>query len=204
LLIFVGRLVEEKGVSDLLAAVAILRRTLVDVTALIVGDGQERPQLQQLAEELGIADRVTFAGWVASERVHSYVSAADVFVGPSKRAREGGVEGQGLAFIEAMLAGTPVIATASGGIVDAVLHEQTGLLVPEASPDDIAAAVLRLVAEPALAARLRQEGAALARREFTRDASAQAFSELYQHVLSRPAVPKRADSGVPPNQPTRS
>jgi glycosyltransferase involved in cell wall biosynthesis len=120
-----------------------------------------------------------------------YVSAADLFIGPSKRAPDGWVEGQGLTFIEAMLAGTPVIATASGGIVDAVHHEQTGLLVPEESPHAIAGAVLRLVAEPALTARLRQNGLALARREFTRDASAQAFSELYRRVLSQRAAAGR-------------
>jgi glycosyltransferase involved in cell wall biosynthesis len=189
LLVFVGRLVEEKGVDDLIAAVAILLRTLADLTALIVGDGQDRQRLQRLAEELGVADRVTFAGWVPSEQVRSYISAADLFVGPSKRAPDGWIEAQGLVFIESMLAGTPVIATASGGIVDAIQHDETGLLVPEASPDDIARAVLRLVAEPELAARLRQDGAVLARREFTRDASAKAFSELYKRVLSRRAAP---------------
>jgi len=184
LLVFVGRLVEEKGVGDLLVAVAILRRTLADVTALIVGDGQDRQRLQHLADELGVADRVSFVGWIPSGMVRTYLSAADVFVGPSKRAPDGWVEAQGLVFIEAMLTGTPVIATASGGIVDVVHHEQTGLLVREASPDDIASAVLRLVADPALAARLRQDAAALARREFTREASGRAFSELFKRVLS--------------------
>jgi glycosyltransferase involved in cell wall biosynthesis len=189
LLVFVGRLVEEKGVGDLLAAVAIISRTLVDVTALIVGDGQDRPRFQRLAEELGIADRVTFAGWVDPAQVHSHICAADLFIGPSKRAPGGGVEGQGLTIVEAMLAGTPVIATPCGGVVDAVHHGGTGLLVQEASPDDIAGAVLRLIAEPALAARLRQNAAALARREYTRDVSARAFSELYKRVMSRRAAP---------------
>ena len=114
-----------------------------------------------------------------------YLSAADVFVGPSKRAKGGGVEGQGLTFIEAMIAGTPVIATRSGGIPDAVRHEDTGLLVPEGRPDEIAAAIRRLARDPSLAARLVRNGGDLVAREFTRERTAKAYSSLMSEQLAK-------------------
>lgn len=183
LLVFVGRLVEEKGVDDLVRAVDRLSTSLPDVTALIVGDGQDRLRMEALAARLGVADRVAFTGWVEPGEVPEYMAAGDVFVGPSKRAADGWVEAQGLTFAEAMLAGVPVVATRSGGIPDVVQDDHTGLLVPEASPGDIAQAVVRLVAKPELAGRLADAGRALAGAHFTRAASARSFSGLFDDLL---------------------
>jgi glycosyltransferase involved in cell wall biosynthesis len=119
---------------------------------------------------------------VAPELLPNYLKAADIFVGPSKRAADGWVEAQGLTFVEAMIAGTPVIATRSGGIGDIVRHEETGLLVPEGDPEAIARSVERLAKDPDLAACLAEAGYILAIRDFTRSASAQSFSELFARV----------------------
>jgi glycosyltransferase involved in cell wall biosynthesis len=178
-LVFVGRVIEEKGVGDLIRAVSLLGPSLPDATAVIVGEGQDRLAMQTRARELGVADRVTFTGWVAPRDVPDILAAGDVFVGASRTAPDGWIEGQGLTMLEAMLAGLPVIATRSGGIVDAVQHEETGLLVNEASPEDIADAVLRLSQDSDLACHLAENGTQLVRRKFTRDASANAFSDLY-------------------------
>ncbi|MCI0429728.1 MAG: glycosyltransferase [Rhodospirillales bacterium] len=178
MLVFVGRVVEEKGVADLIHAMSLLVKPLPNVTALIVGEGQDRQKMEALVRDLEIVDRVTFTGWVAPDLVPCHLQAADIFVGPSW------IEAQGLTLIEAMLSRTPVIATRSGGITDVMYHEQTGLLVPEKSPHDIAAAVERLVADPSLVERLRASGFAVARNEFTRPASARAFSTLFERLLS--------------------
>lgn len=183
LLAFVGRLVDEKGVDDLLHAVAHCQDTLSDITALIVGDGPARVQLEALARRLGIERRICFVGWIPSAQVMQYLSSADIFVGPSRRAANGAVEGQGLVFIEAMMSGTPVVATASGGIVDVVRHEQTGLLVAERAPQEIARAIIRLVQEPLLAERLKANARALVQSEFTREVSARAFSSAFERAL---------------------
>lgn len=185
LLVFVGRLVYEKGVDDLIHAVAALATRAPDVTAVIVGEGQDRSRLESMGQELGVADRVAFVGWVPPQGVPNYLAAADAFVAPSKRAPDGVTEAQGLAIIEAMLAGTPVIATRIGGIPDAVRHEETGLLVREAAPHEIAAAVEALVREPRLARRLAESGRRLAQSKFTRSAAAGAFSELIEKLLLR-------------------
>lgn len=189
LLVFVGRLVEEKGISDLIRAVALLVAELPNATVMILGDGQERADIEALASRLDVSDRVHFLGWVESEQVPAYLAAADIFVGPSKRAANGWVEAQGLTFVEAMLARTPVIATRSGGIPDAVRHEETGLLVSENAPEEIARAVEELHNDRSLACRLAKAGYALALDKFTRERSAEAFDELFGSLCSN--LPKR-------------
>jgi phosphatidylinositol alpha-1,6-mannosyltransferase len=185
LLVFVGRLIEEKGAGDILHAVAILAENYSDVRALLVGDGQEREELQRLAERLGVAERVTFTGWVDPADVPAYLAAADVFVGPSKRSPQGWEEGQGLTFVEAMLCGVPVIATNSGGISDIVRHDVTGLIVPQADPTSIATAVDRLLRDEQLRTSLIAAAAAHVRAEYTRTIAAERFSALYESVRAR-------------------
>jgi len=184
LLVFVGRLVYEKGVDDLLQAVAETRKRLPDVKALIIGDGQLRGDLEKLSDRLEVADRVIFTGWVKPADVPNYLAAADIFVGPSKQSPDGRMEAQGLTFLEAMSAGTPVIATPLGGITDSVTHEQTGILVPENSPKAIAESILRLEKDSSLKDHLITQARQLA-RQFTRAASASRFSELFEEHIEK-------------------
>ncbi len=178
LLVFVGRLVEQKGVGDLIRAVGLLADDLPDVTLMVLGEGQDRGAFEALTASLNLAERVSFLGWIDHDAVPDYLAAADIFVGPSK-----GTEGQGLTFIEAMLAGTPVVATACGGIVDAVRNEETGLLVDDGAPAQIAEAIKRLTRDPALAARLARNGGDLVAREFTREHTAKAYSSMMTEQL---------------------
>ncbi|MBW2738848.1 MAG: glycosyltransferase family 4 protein [Deltaproteobacteria bacterium] len=177
LLIFVGRVIEEKGIEDLIKAVDILLPQLSDISAVIVGEGQDRYKYEAMSKTLGVSDRVLFTGWVEPNVIPAYLAAGDIFIGPSRD------EAQGLTFIEAMVAKTPVIATRVGGIVDSVRHKETGLLVKERSPKEIAAAIERLTQEPLLADKLRESGYKLAVNEFSRASSAQAFSNLFNKVI---------------------
>ncbi len=184
LLIFVGRVVEEKGVADLLAALKMLLIDSVPVALMVVGEGQDRPEMEKLALELGVADSVHFAGWQSAAQVSDYLNAADIFVGPSRVAVNGWIEAQGLTFVEAMMAGTPVIASRVGGIVDSVRHEQTGLLVDERAPQQICQAVKRLIGDHHLYQRLAANGRKIAEENFSEEASAQAFDKLFSQLLS--------------------
>ncbi|GIU31932.1 glycosyltransferase family 4 protein [Shewanella sp. MBTL60-007] len=157
LLIFVGRLVEVKGVDDLLKAVAIVKTKHPNVRLLILGEGPLEATLNRLAEKLAIKRNVIFKGWVESKDLINYLTASDIFIGPSKRTSDGSVEAQGIAFLEAMQAGTPVIASNLGGITDVIHHEKTGLLVDQANPQQIANYVLRLNHDKALANKLTRE-----------------------------------------------
>lgn len=185
LIVFVGRLVQEKGVADVIAAVSILVGTHLDTTALIVGNGQDRAAFEQLSQQQNLQERITFTGWVEASEVANYIAAGDVFVAPSRRSEDGWVEAQGLIFAEAMLAGTPVVATATGGIPDTVRHEETGLLVNEASPQQIVDAISRLVGDPSFASGLADSARRRAQQQYTRRVSAQAFSSLFTQLRGR-------------------
>ena len=178
-LLFVGRLVAQKGVADLLQALAILAHDWPAASAIIVGDGPERPHLEARVAALKIDGRVRFVGPVDPARVPGYLAAADVFVAPSKATLDGTAEGQGLAVVEAMLAGLPVVASRSGGLVDAVRPEETGLLVDEEAPAQIAAAVARLLRDRDLARRLARQARAMAADTYAAERTADAFSRLF-------------------------
>jgi phosphatidylinositol alpha-1,6-mannosyltransferase len=185
LIVFAGRMVAEKGVADLIRAVALLVPRLPDVTAVLLGEGQHRRQMASLATALGLRDRVHFAGWVPQSDVAAHLAAGDVFVAPSRRAPDGWVEAQGLALIEAMSVAVPVVATKTGGVVDAVRDGETGLLVSERSPEEIAAAVLRISRDPELADRLARAGRELASGPYSRMEVALRFSDVFEGVIRK-------------------
>lgn len=187
--LFVGRLVEEKGVYDFVEALALLRNDGVPIRGLVVGDGQERGLLEARLVELGLGSFVELAGWVPSERVRGTMAACDVFVGPSKTSKDGWVEAQGLTFLEAMTVEVPVVATSSGGIVDAVRDGETGWLVPEGNPRELAAGIRRALAAPEESRRRARVARSMVEEKFSRAASASSFDGLFRSLLrgrSRP------------------
>ncbi len=185
LLIFVGRLVEEKGVGDLIEAARLLLHQGRKVKLLILGEGQDRAKFEQQVKSYGLTDSVIFHGWVASDKVGDYIRAADIFVGPSKTGVDGWVEGQGLTFLEAMANRTAVIATRCGGIVDSVFDGETGLLVDQQQPEQIAAAVIKLLDHDDLCHRLSAAAATMVIEKFSRQASSSEFAALYSTMRSR-------------------
>lgn len=185
LVAFVGRLIAEKGVDDLIRALALLTSGMPDLKILIAGDGQDRSRLERLTQEMNVVERVHFCGWVDSATLGDVLAAADIFAGPSKARSDGAVEGLGLTFVEAMLAGLPVIATRSGGIVDLIKDGQTGLAVEENDPEGIAAAIQRLVSDPELRLRLAANGKAHAQAGFTRSVAAEKFDVLFSELAAR-------------------
>jgi glycosyltransferase involved in cell wall biosynthesis len=129
LILFVGRLSEEKGVREAIQATAKLIGAGTSVRLIVVGEGHEKEAFNKLVDELNINQHVDFLGWIENKDIYYYFAACDVFVGPSKKSNDGWIEAQGLTFVEAMLAGCPVIGSNSGGIPDAVQNEKTGWLV---------------------------------------------------------------------------
>lgn len=163
-LLFAGRIAREKNLDLLLSALEILGRRRPEVELVIAGDGPDRTRLEHVARDQGIAARVHFIGWVPHTEMDSCYRAADVFVSASV------TETQGLALLEAMAAGAPVVAARGPGVVDLIETETDGLLVaPAAEP--FAAAVERILADPELG---RQLGAAARRRAEHLDAGRQA------------------------------
>jgi len=145
-----GRLETQKGLMYLLDAAALVRRELPTAHVLIVGDGPLGPRLRAQAERLGLTEVVRFAGW--RDDVPRLTHAADVFCLASLW------ESFGLVLAEAMSMSKPVVATDVDGIPEVVSHGRTGLLVPPRDPPALAAALLAVLRDTALAARLGQAG----------------------------------------------
>jgi glycosyltransferase involved in cell wall biosynthesis len=127
---------------------------------LLAGDGPLRRELERLADELGVAERVVFLGDQPPAVVAKLLAGAVASVLPSRD------EPFGIAAVESMAVGTSVVATAVGGLAEIVEHERTGLVVPVDDPGALAAALARLSSDPALRARLGEHGRARARERF--------------------------------------
>ncbi len=162
-LVFVGRLVEVKGVRYLIDAVDILRNRGVAVELRICGDGPLRRLLEEQVARLALSNSVRFEGHVAHDALPAVFYRADVFVGPSVSTSLGEAEGFGLTFLEAQAAGLPVIGTDVGGIPDVIVDGQSGLLVTEKDAGAIAQSVLQLMGDDALRERIIRNGLAQAR-----------------------------------------
>ncbi len=156
----VARLVEKKGISFGLEAVALLRRAGVEVDYTIIGDGFLRSALEAQARRSGLETCVRFRGWQEASVVAAGLDAADVLLAPSVRAKNGDEEGIPVVLMEAMVRGVCVVTTATGGIAELVIDQETGFLVPS-NDGPALAQVLREVVEraqdmPAVVGRARQ------------------------------------------------
>lgn len=177
--LFVGRLVERKGVAHLIEALAQLR----DHSRLVVvGDGPERPRLEARARELGVADRVLFRGKVSDAELRGAYQAADVFVLPSVLDSRGDTEGLGVVLLEAMNYGVPVIASRIGGIVDIVRDNETGILVSPGDAAALAAALRALLTDAPRARRLGEAGRKQLTEQFSWDAITARWEAVYRSV----------------------
>jgi glycosyltransferase involved in cell wall biosynthesis len=170
-ILFVGRLEKMKGVDVLLTAFAQLRITNNELR--IVGDGSQRGALEELTQELGITDRVTFVGRVAPRNIASEYEQAQIFCGLSRS------EALGNVFLEAQAAGCAVIATNVGGIPDIVKNGETGLLVAPNNPEAAAAALSRLLTDKTLLLSLSEAGKAHA-KAYDWASIAEHYKTLYQ------------------------
>jgi phosphatidylinositol alpha-1,6-mannosyltransferase len=163
----VSRLVRRKGQDVLIAGMDLLSKLVPDVALVIAGDGPDRERLEALAGSAP-AGSVVFAGPVSEADLPAFYGACDVFAMPC-RSRWGGleVEGFGIVFLEAAATAKPSVAGRSGGAEEAVVDEQTGLLVEGGEPKAVALAVSRLLLEPGRATAMGAAGRTRVEREFT-------------------------------------
>jgi glycosyltransferase involved in cell wall biosynthesis len=176
-LLSVGRLVEAKGHAILLHALRRLVDCGLEVELHIVGDGPLRGDLERLVARLELGGRVRFFGAVLPPV--GALGEADVFVFPSL------VEPQGLAVLEAMAAGVPVVASRAGGIPEMIEHARDGILVEPGDASALAAALADVLADPSLRARLT-DGAARRVEEFDIRVVARRWEALYADVAAHP------------------
>ncbi|GMA33454.1 glycosyltransferase [Litorihabitans aurantiacus] len=175
----VGRLVEKKGFTHLLDAVALLRRGHgVAARLTLVGGGELDGELRARAAGLGLGDAVTFTGPLPQAAVRDVVAGADVLAAPCVVGADGNADGLPTVVLEAMALGTPCVTTAVTGLGEAIAHERTGLVVGQHDAAGLAAALERLHRDPALARRLRAEARRLVEERFDARRQAAALQAL--------------------------
>ncbi len=186
LILNVGRLVERKGQVYLIEALSHLAHR-PEAHLVIVGEGHERPALEEAIRRHGLEDRVRLAGRVSDEVLDRLYEQCQIFVLPAIVDRAGDTEMLGMVSLEAMRYCKPVVATEVGGISDIVVNGETGLLVGQRDPRALAGAIDRLLEDPALAERLGRGGYEFAREHFGWPAVLDQTLALYGTVA--PAAP---------------
>ena len=160
--LYLGWLMREKGVLDLVRAIPAVLRIVPDARFVLAGTGiagrSDRAAIMELAHALGVEHALSFPGWVEGREKRELFCESDVFVLPSH------AEGLPLGVLEAMAAGTPVVASRVGGIPDVIAHRITGLLVEPAAPQALAQAIAKLLMDDGLRSCVREN----ARREVAR------------------------------------
>jgi glycosyltransferase involved in cell wall biosynthesis len=181
-LVAVGRLKAPKDFLTLVRALALLRPGSVD--AVIVGDGPDRAGLEAEIRRLGIGDRVRLLG--ERHDVPELLARADLFVLSSAS------EGMPVSVLEAMATGLPVVGSRVGGVPELVLEGETGLLVEPGDPNELAAAIDLLAADPGLRRRLGEAGRERNQGRFALETFRRAHVELYSRELARRGLPMPA------------
>jgi glycosyltransferase involved in cell wall biosynthesis len=177
-LLFVGNLLERKGVKDLLRAFASPAIQASDILLTMVGGGPI-DTYRAMATELGVADRITFTGWISQRDTRALIVNSDALILPSYD------EGLPLVILEALASRTPVICTPVGSVPEVLADRQTALFVSPGDQAGIASAILTLREHPAVAHELSDAGAALYNRLFTMEAFARSFGLLYASLTPR-------------------
>ncbi len=169
--LFVGRLEKRKGLSYLMRAWGLVTREFPDAQLVVVGGGRGLQHYRSFVNARGV-DNIVFTGMVSDEDLPRYYQSAQVFCAPST-----GQESFGIVLLEAMAAGTPIVATSNPGYREVVTHGREGLLVPPKDAESLAGALIHLLADPGLRARLAEEG----RRTSERYAWPRVAAEVLQY-----------------------
>lgn len=178
----VGRLVHRKGQDKLIEAMPQVLKEFPDAVLLLVGEGPIRSMLDKLIRHHGLEHHVIFTGRIKFEDLPKYIQLGEVFAMPSRDRFFGlEVEGLGIVYLEASACGVPVIVGKSGGAPDAVIQNQTGLIVEGTKPQEISDAICRLLADKDLARQMGRQG----REWVVENWRWQIWSEKFNTLLNR-------------------
>lgn len=176
-LLFVGRLNKQKGIEVLLHALSRIPDASIGLD--VVGDGDDRAALEELARALGLGDRVRWCGAIPQPQLVDFYRSAAALVVPSI------AEGLGLVAVEAQLCETPVVAFDSGGLPDIIQHDKTGILVPQVDAGALAAALISLLERDDRGASLGAAGRLRALATFAPESVARRYADIYRSAIDR-------------------
>ena len=182
-ILFVGRLVDKKGVADLLRAVSLLPTDLRQTTIVLIGDGPLRPELEAAAATMRL--NCQFRGTLSTAEVRHAFERAALFCAPSKTAASGDSEGLPTTVVEAAAHGLPIVSTLHAGIPEAVVQGVTGILVPEADPLALMHALERLLRDTTVAEKMGSAGREHIARGFDIARQTAKLERVYDAVSSQ-------------------
>lgn len=178
IILFVGRLVYEKGAHILIEAIPRITQMVGDIFFVFVGTGPMKEYLVKRSKELGIRKRIVFTGFISDYELHAFYNAAYVTVFPSL------YEPFGIVALEAMSAGKPVVASNTGGLSEIVEHGKNGLKVPPGDIEALANTIVELLLNPEMAKRLGKTGYRMVYEKYTWNRIAEQTLKVYEKVLS--------------------
>ncbi|MEO0288298.1 MAG: glycosyltransferase family 4 protein [candidate division WOR-3 bacterium] len=175
IILFVGRLVERKGVDYLIKAMRFIN---ADYKLYIVGDGYKKGELEKLVKKEKVSERVKFLGFVCDKDLIGYYRKSKIFVLPAIHDRNGDTEGLGMVLVEAIINGTVSIGTNVGGIVDIIEDRVTGLLVTEKDEKELAEKINYLIENEKVYRELQENGFRKIREKFSIDRVNKKYMDL--------------------------
>jgi glycosyltransferase involved in cell wall biosynthesis len=191
-IVAVGRLIEKKGFGDLIDACELLQGAGVEFQCEIIGGGELMTSLATHIQELNLGSAIQLVGSRPLNYVQESLRQAAVLAVPSVTASNGDRDGLPTVLLEAMALGTPCVGTSVTGIPEAIRHEETGLLVPERQPQELAVAIQRLLTDAELRVRLARAARVLIERQFDIHQNAAElrafFSDCHEANVRSPAL----------------
>ncbi len=173
---FIGRLSEEKGISEFINAIPIVIKNIKDIDFLIVGDGDFSNEINTFIQTKNFENRVKFVGWVSHESIQEFLNELKLLVIPSF------TEGLPNILLEAMACGTPVLATPVGAIPDIILNNETGFILSNNDPDNIALNIQNILNSTSLN-RVVASARDFVEKNFTFSRCVKNYDQVIQEVL---------------------
>lgn len=185
LLLTVGNVTERKGQDIVVRALPAIVESGIDCHYMMVGLPTLKEKLTDMAQDLGVSDRVHFLGRVDMDTLVEAYNACDVYLMTSRHSTTGDFEGYGIAAVEAALCGKPTVVSRGCGLEEAILPGETGLLVPEDDPQATATAVIRLLQDESFHRRLGDQGRQRALQEQTWGQCALHYAQVLESIIRK-------------------
>ena len=178
------RLIEKKGLRTTIMAFAIARKELSGSSLVIAGEGPLREEIVKMIAQMGLAPYVQLVGFLDQATLREWFSTSNIFVHPSEMTDASDQEGVPNSLLEAMATGLPVLATRHGGIPEAVVHGETGLLVDEKDVTGLAAAMTELGTDPVKRLEMGRKGSQFVRENFAQDVQVARLEGFYDEAIA--------------------
>jgi len=179
-ILFIGRIVEKKGVKYLIKAMPKILLKYPDTELIICGDGPLRTELENLTKNMDLDNCIRFAGYVSNENIKiEYLSLSDILVVPSVSTKNKDTEGLGVVILEGLATGTAVIASDIGGITDIIIDGFNGFLVKPESSEDIEQKVVKILQDEMLKRKFKENGLRTVQEKFSWNIVINSLKDIY-------------------------